>query len=429
MKSTLVAYIACALALGAVGLFSYHPWFSSACWYWAYGAFPDEQGVIHNNGGWLEALRLALLVLFFAFAQIALFRGQIDRFNEGQGRWVTRVRHAFFNATWRPLRILTTLAIPLLVVYHIVIGPLQLYHSLPHSPESLLTAPSMLFHQIVRPYLLYFFYSFATYIMIALPMYIGIANTLAIDRSELRTRKARIETEAVREPDHLGIELIEADILSARHAMAGMANRYLAMALLVIVYFAVEIGTPMIQTLACWAQETIKWALWIFLILLLPYFLVESYQLYSSIYERSIESLKRIGAKAEATKNVAVLSTVNVRIEKLEGRAWLSFAKQLATTMALGAALMLALVSFGVHKFATDPAVREKAAQIALDVCPSPVDVTVLRIAHLLQNGRSPAGAENKEIHCECIRRREDPSTLPYGPTKKTIDQWLGVQK
>jgi hypothetical protein len=311
MLRNILLYSFVGLIVATIALILSYTLWTSWTWYWAYGAVL-QNGVYRNLGSQKELYRMGLLVIFFILAQSFLFSRTAKAYWQDKPGLFTFYRNLFPIAP-KITRRLVYLALFATIIYHLTAGP-YLLHS--ESVDAFGPLP-LSFQDYFLPYITYMPYSLVIYMMIALPMFIVIAKEIREDRENVRDA-VQLEEESV-DPGSLGtgeeIELeavkIEKSILDLRENVVGVIDKYVAMAMLVVIYYGIEIGGGLIFQLACWAQVVGKWAAWLFIIAVLPYFIFTNYAIYTRAHTRKQEDLRALADRALQLGQKEALDTVN----------------------------------------------------------------------------------------------------------------------
>ena len=114
----------------------------------------------------------------------------------------------------------------------------------------------------------------------------------------------------------LRAEAVEKSFRDVQLQISRIAGKYLYMALLVTIYFGLEIGSGLISQLACWAQELTKGAGWVLIIVILPYFVTTIYQMYTKVYRDSQDTLGALAGHALAIQDEDAADEVDKLREK-----------------------------------------------------------------------------------------------------------------
>ncbi len=389
----IVVYGLTCLVIGAASLYlSYGPW-TSGSWYWAYGAFQPQGGLYQNLGGWREFIRLLILTLTFVIAQRWIFARESRKYWHTRPRFLSFYRHLFVaGPKW--LCILCVVAACLAVVYHVAPGPLILFNEY----ASAIAPFPLSFGEHFLPYLSYLPYTFTLYILIALPMFIVVVEAVTADRKRVRDLAERIyggPPGSLADGDEIKLqaESIETRFLDVREQITKITSKYVYMALLVILYYEIEIGSGLILQLACWAQELTKWSAWVFIIAVLPYFVVTCFRIYTGICSRSQEVLRELANRALELRDRDAADSVNrLRIEFASKYTVLSFLQSLAKSGSV-AVVVFVLVFGGTYRYLENRGLIDPR-RIVQTAIPWPVSPVVLIGVDLLDIGPSGAAGE-----------------------------------
>jgi hypothetical protein len=419
MTTNILLYGLVCLIMSAVGLYlSYGPW-TSGSWYWAYGAFLWH-GEYQNVGGLREFIRIVFLLLFFILAQHFIFTEESKKYWEGNPKLLSFYRYLFGSGPKWPkwLRVFCKLAAGLAfcitVLYHVVGGPLMLFDDY----NSAIVPFPLSFEEHFRPYLGYLPYSFTLYILIALPMFIVVVEGIVTDNKKIHGLAEQIsEIDPKSLTDEKKIKLKAQSIvnffLDVRVELTRTASKYVWMALLVIIYYEIEIGARLILNLACWAQEITKWCVWIFIIFILPYFIITNYRIYTRTYDNSQDNLNHLADRALELQKADTAGSVNKLRSEFETKyTALSFIMSLVKSGSVAIVVFLLLMN-STYKYleSLEPIERRKSIEIAI---PWPVSPLVFAGADLL--GVAPSSAVGKtdqkglDWSQRCLQERPDGS-------------------
>jgi hypothetical protein len=410
MATNILLYGLACLIFGGAGLYlSYGPWMSGS-WYWAYGAFPvgpPGKEVYQNLGGWRELIRLAILVFFFVIAQRWIFTEESKKYWGAKPKLLSFYRHLFASGP-RWLRLLCLVACCLVVLYHVVLGPILLANEY----SSAIAPFPLSFEEQYLPYLGYLPYTFALYILIALPMLIVVVEAMVADKARagsLAEPIRQIDASSLTDGEQVALqaELIEKSFLDVREQMTRIVGKYVYMALLVIIYYEIEIGGGLILQLACWAQELTKWSAWVFIIVVLPYFIITSFKMYTSAYDESQDALHELASRALELQDRAATDLVDKLRSEFESKyTVLSFVLSLAKSGSVAVAVFLIVVA-GTYTYLKNSKLIEPR-RIVQTAIPWPVSPILLVGADLLSPGpptdASASGPQGFDWSPRCSR-------------------------
>ncbi len=400
MTISILLYGLVCLVIGAASLYLSYGLWTSGTWYWAYGAFPvwaAGKEIYQNLGGWRELIRLVVLVLFFVLAQRWIFTKESKKYWEAKPRLVSFYRYLFASdPKW--LRFLCLVAGGLVVVYHVALGPILLSNEY----ASKIAPFPLSFEEHFLPYLGYLPYTFTLYILIVLPMFIVIVEGIVTDQKRVRglaepIHKVEPGSLASGEQVALQAESIVKSFLDVREQITRIVGKYTYMALLVIIYYEIEIGGGLILQLACWAQELNKWSAWIFIIVVLPYFAVTSFRMYAAAYDESQDALCNLASRALELLDKDTTDLVNKLRGDFESKyTILSFILSLAKSGSVAVAIFL-LVATGTYTYLKNNKLIEPR-RIVQTAIPWPVSPVLLAGADLLTLAPpDAAGAQSQQ--------------------------------
>lgn len=265
------------------------------------------------------------------------------------------------------------------------------------------------------------------------------SDTLEATREALATYQGSgLERLTLSEGEKIALqgELVEASFLKVRVQIARVAGKYIYMALLVIIFFGIEFGSGLISQFTCWAQEVAKWAVWILIIVILPYFVATIFRMYAGVYRSSQDALRDLADRAIELQDEATANSVNEFGGELESKYtvpsfFLSLAKSVSVAV-VAFLIALALVATGTYTRLKDRAAVAPGESITWRdvveaVVPWPVSPVVLVGADLLEDAPSGdvSGAARPVIDWapRCERHRPAPEENLEWRGKRIIDR------
>jgi hypothetical protein len=281
----------------------------------------------------------------------------------------------------------------------VAVGPLILSNEY----ASAIAPLPLSFREHFLPYLAYLPYTLTLYILLALPMFIVVIKAVTADRQRVRRLAEQITGGApgsLTDGDEIKLqaESIETRFLDVRERITEITGKYIYMALLLIVYYEIEIGSGLILQLACWTQELTKWSAWVFIIVVLPYFVITCFRVYTGVCSGSQEALRDLASRALELRARDAADSVNrLRIDFASKYTVLSFLQSLAKSGSV-AVVVFVLVFGGTYRYLENRGLVDPR-RIVQTAIPWPVSPVVLIGADLLDIGPTDAaGGADEEM-------------------------------
>jgi hypothetical protein len=348
MTRNILLYAAVGLIIGGASLYlSYGP-LSSDTWVWRYGLIQygiDESG---SNfiliGAVREGLRLVVTLGFFVLSHAWLFSKVSKKYWSGPLHPLSFYRNLLQHGRRRTL-VFVAVCLVGAVTYHVSLGPYNMHQVW---QEHMGTA-DLSFREHFLPYLAYLFYTLTMYFMIAIPLMIVIWKSLRYDRARLREGiKQSGETDTGGGGDASQLErdanTAESRFLSVRRDLLEIIDRYVYMAIMLVIYMSFELYSLNI-TLACPAQHIQKWAAWVVIFYLLPYLLWRGIRAYTRAYGLSVKTLGRLAKSAEKPDGADALPRISELRESFQSKyTFLSFVWLLRKSGSVAVVVFIALV-------------------------------------------------------------------------------------
>ena len=407
LAPNIVSWTFIGLIAGSVGLFlSYGP-LTSRSWWWAYGAYLLRNGQYANLGGWREFLSMILMLLFALISELSLFKTSTRAFWLG-----TAGPLSFYEQLLRKKRTLwialSIAAVVVLVVYHVILGPVLLHGDYTSHIEKL----DFSFREYMLPYIAYLPYSIMVYLFVGIPLLVVVLSEIIADRRTIQgyfaaARPAALDQAATGVEIRLAAEGIQSSFIGLRETVTKMAAKYFLMAVFVFIFALFFLWGGLIQQLACWAQEIGKAVIWVFMIVVCPYFLVAAGRLYSRTYDSSIRALRDLGSRAHALRDVESEDAINDLRDKFDkSYTFLSFVRSLVTTRNVVVAVAAVLLTVLFKQLENRQLVRR-----AIEAVPWPVSTVLIDAGRLLSFGHKDGQPPTITINWwrpRCHRTRPD---------------------
>jgi hypothetical protein len=350
MIKNILIYVLVGLAIGSGALYLSFGTFTSDAWLWRYGLVHKSSGLATVAvGAQKEFLRLLITTIFFVLGHAWLFAKSSEKYWSGTLHPFSFYR-GFLSDTRQRTRIALVACLIGAVFYHVYLGPTDMREVWLKNWQGNMAGAPLSLQEHVLPYLFYMFYSFVLYFMLALPLMLVIWRSLKSDRSKVQEATKRIGDIGAGVDDAAGLKReanrVESHFLSVRNDLLAIVNRYVFMAILVISYMWIELSA-LIETLACPAQHIQKWAAWIFVIYVLPYFLIHGIRAYMRLCNQSEGTLRRLAASAEKPTGSDALPTISELREKFQSKyTLLSFVWLLRKSGSVAVVLFIAILRF-----------------------------------------------------------------------------------
>ncbi|NIO29205.1 MAG: hypothetical protein GTO29_11705 [Candidatus Latescibacteria bacterium] len=395
MTRNILLYVLVGLVIGSGALYLSSGTFASDTWLWRYGLVHKSSGLPGIVvGAQKEFLRLVITILFFALGHAWLFARSSKKYWTGTLHPFSFYRNFLPGARQRT-RIVLSLCLVSAVVYHAYIGPTDMHRVW---QENMGDTPFN-FREHVLPHLFFMFYTIVQYFMVAIPLLIVIWESLKLDGSKIREATEKIGdlgvgTDAAAELKRKA-NAVESRYLSTRKDLLDIVNRYVFMAILVILYMWIELSA-LIITLSCPGQHILKWAAWVFIVFVLPYFIIHGIRAYMRVFNQSRDTLMRLAASAEQPGGSDALPTISEIRGRFQSKyTFLSFVWSLGKSGSAALVLFVAVVKF-VFSQVNFLDFNSKAV-------PWPVSAVVVVVYNLTTMDRTGDGADRHPVAPVCF--------------------------
>jgi TRAP-type C4-dicarboxylate transport system permease small subunit len=366
---------------------------TSDTWLWRYGLVHLSLGEPGTDfivmGALKDALRLITLIVLFVLAQAWLFSKVSEKYWSGSPHPLSFYRNLMPQVRRRTL-VLIGMCLIVAVIYHVYLGP----HDMHQVWQKRMGATALNFREHFLPYLASMFYTLTLYFMVAIPLLIVIWESLQSDRARVWSATNQIgKGYAGRDGDPLSLKrsagTVENRFIGVRNDLRGIIDRYVLMALMVVAYLSYELYSLNVA-LACPAQHIQKWAAWVFIFYVLPYFLYRGIQTYRRAYNRSVEILQSLARSAEGQGGGdALLAISDIQSKFQEKYTLSSFFWSLRKSGSVGVVLFAAFVGL-IFKYTNFLEFNRRAI-------PWPASAVVLVVHNI--SARGPADRDQRNSH------------------------------